>query len=99
MDTDAVVASVFSPGRSVGVIRCRSRRTFDVLVNPAEWGAFAPRGTQGVEGERKWMGKPRDEHYDQLHDFRLEVNDKYGGVSQRLGWVGKQAVQPEINML
>eukprot|EP00904_Undaria_pinnatifida_P010892 jgi/Undpi1/6933/HiC_scaffold_21.g09407.m1 len=65
----------------------------------AEWGAFAPRGTQGVEGERKWMGKPRDEHYDQLHDFRLEVKDKYGGVSQRLGWVGKQVVQPEINML
>ena len=87
------------PGVAWGVLRCRSGSSFFLPVSPAEWSACAAREIQMVEGETGGIGKPRDEHYDQLYAFGPEVDDKYGGVSQRLGWVGKHTVSPEMSTL
>lgn len=95
-----LVLALVLPGVAWGFIRCQSGNSFFLPASPAEWSACAARELQRGENEPAGTTKnPLDIHYDQVYAFGPVVTDKYGGVSQRLGWVSKQAVSPEMPTL
>ena len=90
------LALVF-PAVAWGFIRSRSGNRFFLPTSPAEWSACAAREATGDDDPVRIAEDPLDKHYDQVYAFGPAVTDKLGGVSQRLGWVNKQAVSPEIS--
>lgn len=90
-----LLLSLVLPGLAWGFVRCKSSRQFFLPVTPAEWSACAARDLDGGVGS--WCTvSPPDKYYDQVYAFGPASTDERDVVSQRLGWVSKQAVSPAI---
>ena len=94
-----LVLALVLPAVAWGSIRSLSGNRFFLPASPAEWSACAAREIEGEDEPGRTTENPLNKHYDQVYAFGPAVTDKYGGVSQRLGWVSKEAVSPEMSTL
>lgn len=90
-----LLLSLLLPGVAWGFVRCKSGRQFFLPVSPAEWSACAARELDGDIGSWRTVSPP-DKYYDYVYAFGPALTDERDGVSQRLRWVSKQAVSPEV---